>query len=340
MDKKILNNATLCYLFMGYFMLKKVWNERINNDFVRWHAKSAVFINSLMILSYFIFISLWFLSKLYILWIWLNHIIASILIIWLFITSFIWMYKAQKWEEFNITYKTAKTTDISFIKAKINEEQKTKLIIALIPLIWKLLVKNDNSWIIHNKKIAWLAYFIIGLLVILSMNNSLLIFSLIYLIFLVFVALTLFLREELFIFWKKIPSISEINKYFFTSIKYFFFILIWRFKKFDELMEEQNENISEKYEKDIPLKYLSYIPFINIILIKSLKTKQRNHIISGLILTIILTIIYLLDWINSPYQIIILYFIFLWFENINDENYKMPFIYHKINFKKKPTSKS
>lgn len=340
MDKKILNNATIAYLFMGYFMLKKVWNQSINNDFVRSHAKSAVFLNSLMILVYFIFIWLWFLDNLYFLGIWLNHILASILIISLFITSFVWMHKAQNWKEFNIKYGTAKKADISFIKAKINEEEKVKLIVSLIPLLWKLLAKNDNSWIIHNKKISSLAYIIIFILILLNAQNSLFIFSLIYSIFLVFVGLNLFIRDELFIFWKKIPSLDSIRNYLIAGIKYILLIITWKFQNFSDILKNINTRSENTYEKEAPLKYAIYFPIINFIFLRFLKTKQRKHIFSWLILTFLSIIIYLIDAIPNAYQFIILYFIFVWLENIEDENYEMPFIYDILIFKKKPAPKS
>jgi len=346
LNKKIIANATVSYLFMAWFFLFAKNNPDINNDFVKSHSKKAIFIHILFFINWLIFISFWTGISFEIYNYSFDNIISIVVNILLFFTLIFWIYKANKWEIFEIlkTVKISKNMKLSFEKNKteLSEEDKVTLILTKIPLIWFLIwSKYKENLIIENDlKLNYIITTIMFLLFIfwnINLSNLLFLF---YIIFIVFTSVMLFIRNEVMqINLTSIPHLKEIRLYliafisymktYFSKkdfIKYEDVLFYIKNKEYDRLLKDKKELEAKPHFK--LWKNLIYIPILNLISFFNINVLERKHIISWIIITIF--VIYL--WFTSSFfnetQILLLIPIFAWLWHIkNDSNYEFPFLY-------------
>lgn len=349
--KKVKWNAISAYLMIfisGLFLFNKT-NNNINNTFVKWHTKSAMLIHFWFLITYIIFISNSLFSWIYIIWIWLNNILTDIIYIFLLLLLIIWIYKANK----GLKFKISKDINISKQKAildidwdwEISEKEKLTIILSFIPFIWfiNFAKYKENSTIVNATRLNILISLIITLLYIFWYWNLANILTLFYIIFIVFIWINLFTRDELI--QVKLPDYFSPNKAYLYIISIKDYLKNYfnnnDFKKFLELIKENNQKTSLqklKYtkilqtKKDFKLpKFFIYIPIINLIFLFFKNTKYHFHIINGIVITTILIITWILGkywYFNPSLHILSLFPILFWIWYIKyDLAYKMPIIF-------------
>lgn len=347
-NKTIKNNAISAYLmvFISWLFLFNKDNININNDFVKKHTKSAILIHILLIINYIIFIYNWLWNKIEIFWIDLNIIIANIIflsLLWLFI---VWIYKAYLGEEFKIWefIKTNKKISLDINNdSKFDEKDKLTIIFSYIPFLgyiiwWKII---NNSKINNIIKFNLIFTIFIYILFYFWYNNLLHLFLLWYIIYVVFIWVNLFIRDELisiilpefFLPKEKLKLQKNIVNYIINYWKWDFI----KYKEIKKLQEQKDINNKLNDKKIIEnLKELSvnevliYIPIINFIFFKKLDTKYRFHIINWIVISIIsllLIILTSINIINAKILIIILFPICFGIWMLKNKEYKMPYIF-------------
>lgn len=344
MNKKIINNAISAYLWLWALLLLPSKKENINNPFVKKHAKTAVFIHILMLINYIIFISFSFLWNFWFYWFYLNHVLASIIFIWLFGWILFWVKKAYSWDEFNISDMSnmTKTDKIVEIKnSNLNEEWILTIILSLIPFIWFIIkwkFNNYKSQIIENNiKLNLIITFLISLLYTTWYENLGLLFWLFYLIFIWFYSILIISKQNIIsINLLKFPTFEEIYIYFLSIFEYLKnYFSAKKFVPLNELIKNKKLYIqeTEKLEKELlnNLKeeklpsVLAYIPYLNIIKLIDIKSKNKNHIINWLLITILSIILILLKLNN--YQIFIVFLVFFGIWYLKNPNYKIHLLF-------------
>lgn len=345
MDKKIINNAISAYLGVWLLLLIPSKNENINNKFVKNHARTAVFIHFLFLISYIIFITYWFLQEIRIpvLDYNLNNLIVCILFIFLFMILLYWIYKAMNWNDFSIfeVKKMTRTENIlEMKKSNLNEQWKLTIILSYIPFLWNYIYWKFYNYkseiIINSVKLNFLITSFLTLLFLLWHSSLTNLFILFYIIFIIFLSVLLIWNENIINFnlWK-IPTFKELEiclKSIFKYLKNYF----WKnkFVNFKEIVKKEEENhiITEKSEneylsnlKDLKLpKYLIYIPFINLITLFQFNSKYQFHIINWVLITLF-SWFFIYLW--NEYQILLLIPIFAWLWFLKKLEYKVPFIF-------------
>lgn len=351
-SKKVRWNAISVYLLwiisLLFFFNKS--NKYINNDFVKWHIKSSTIIYVWFISIYTIFIKNNLFSNISFFWLGMNIIITNIIFIWLLTLIAIWIYKSYNWKEFKISKKIniSKQKIILDIDQnwKITEKEKLTIFISFIPYIWFLNFAKykDNDTIKNSTRFNIVITLIISLLYIYWYINLANIFSLFYIILIMFIWINLFSRDELIQI--KLPKLlSPINIYLLLiSFKNYFYNYFNKneFKKLTIIINEKSEKRNKqdiyfekklKEQKDIKLpKFLIYIPIINLIYLFYRKSRYNFHIINWNIITllfIILSIIIKLWYINSSSYILFIFIMFFWISYLNNNilSYRMPFIF-------------
>lgn len=352
MNKIITNNAMSAYLWLAALLLLPSKKENINHPFVKKHSRSALFIHVLMLLNYLFFITYSFWGSIVIYWFWLNHIFASIIFLGLFWWLLFWLSKANSWDDFSISDMAAMSKTDKIIEVKnsnLNEQWILTIILSLVPFLgfiirWKF--KNYKSPILENNlKLNLTVSFIISLFFVFSKENLWLLLILIYTIFIVFYSILIINRQNLITLnLDKIKTIEEIYIYIKSILKYLSnYFSSKKFASINEIIENEKTILLEidktDKEKLIQLKdnklpkYLAYIPYLNIICLTQINSKNKFHIINWLLLTI-LSIILLVLWYNN-YQILILFPVFFWIWYTKTLEYKLPFlfdIYKLFNF--------
>lgn len=344
MNKKIINNAISTYLWLWALLLLPSKKENINNPFVKKHAKTAVFIHILMLINYIVFISFSFLWRFSFYWFYLNHVLASIIFIWLFWWILYWIKKAYSWDDFSISDMSNMTKTDKIVEIKnsdLNEEWVLTIILSLIPFLWfviKWKFTNYKSPIIENNiKLNLIITFIISLLFAIWDENLGLFFWLFYLIFIWFYSILIISRQNIIsLNLNKIPTFWEIYLYFlsiyeylknyFTNKKFISLNELIKNKKLEiETKEEQEKEVLNNLKEEKLNSFLAYIPYLNIIKLIDIKSKNKNHIINWLILTFLSIILVLLKYNN--YQIFIVFLIFFGIWYLKNPNYKFPFLF-------------
>lgn len=344
MNKKIINNAISAYFWLWALLLLPSKKENINHPFVKKHARTALFIHVLMFLNYLIFISFAFLSSISLLWFNLNHIFASIIFIWLFGWILYWVSKANSWSDFSVVDMTnmAQTDKIIEIKSSnLNEQWVLTIILSLIPFIWfsiKAKFVNYKSPIIENNaKLNIIITFLISSFFAFWDESLWLLFWLFYLIFIWFYSILLITKQKIIsINLEKIPTLQEIYIFVLSFFEYLKNYFSW--KKFislkelnnlkkEELAKKANEEKKalESLEKPIITNALAYIPYINLISLIDINSKNRFHIINWLILTILSLTFTLLDVNNLQIFLVFLIFFGIWY--LKKSEYKFPFLF-------------
>lgn len=346
-EDKIINNAKSAYfmIFICILFLFVKDNPLLNNEFVKWHAKTAFVLHLLFLLVYIVFISFWLWSHIWVFWLWLNHILASSILIILFWILLFSIYRAHKWKTITIweilSYKWAnKKVDIEENEV-VTEEDKLNIILSYIPFIWFVIyAKNRSNKAIRDiSKINIIVSLIISLLFIVWNTNLWVLLILFYIIFFVFINLLLVSSNlsktpDL----KKVPTFEEL----YLLIKVYFIYISTHlrkkdFKWFKEILEvEKQKEINEENErtkeltkaKDIKLsKDLIYIPWINLIFLFFIRSKYKLHIINSLVITLLIILSFVSFWFTNI-SALALFPIFYGMWYINRLWYKMPFIYN------------
>jgi len=344
MNKKIIGNAISAYFWLWALLLLPSKKENINNPFVKKHAKTALFIHFLMFLNYLVFIIFSFLSWVFLFWFSLNHIIASIIFIWLFGWLLYGVNKASSWNDFSISDISNMTKADKIIEIKssnLNEQWVLTIILSLVPFIWfyiKAKFSNHKSKIIENNtKLNLIITLIISWLFVFWYENVWLLFWLFYLIFIWFYSILLITKQSLIsINLDKIPTFNEIYIYFLTIISYlknYFFSK--KFLWFKEVLENTKNFIKQKNEEQknylLSLKdskfniNISYIPYLNLICLFWLNSKNKFHIINWIILTILSILFVVLKLNNLQIFLVFLIFFGIWYAKIIE--YKFPFLF-------------
>ena len=345
MDKKIINNAISAYMWLWALLLLPSKKEAINNSFVKKHAKTALFIHFLMLITYIIFIKYSFLQNIKILNFTLNDLIASSLLIILSLWLFYWAFKAKKQQElslWDIVYFSKWDKLFEIKKSNLNEEWILTIILSFIPFVWFYIYskfKNYNSPILSNNvKLNLLISIFLTILLILWYINIFNFLFLIYIIFIVFSSIFLISKERLInINFKYIPTFEELYIYSISIINYLknYFSKNKKFTKLQDIITISKENyikennIKKEYIKTLKQSkipdFLIYIPFVNIITIIDKNSINKYHIINGLSITI-LSLIFIL--ISKPSYILFLIFIISFsFWYLQKKHYSIPFLY-------------
>lgn len=344
MNKKIINNAISAYFWLWFLLLLPSKKENLNHPFVKKHAFTALFIHILMFLNYLIFISFSLFSWIFIFWFNLNHIIASITFIWLFWWLLYGVSKANSWSDFSINDMSNITKANKIIEIKssnLNEAWILTIILSLIPFIWFYIKAKFSSYksvvIENNAKLNLIITLIICLFFSFWYENLWLLFWLFYLIFIWFYSILLIKKQSLLsLNLSKIPTFNEIYIYFLSIINYlknYFsakkFVWIKEILKIkqDEIEKTFQEN-KEKLEKLKDSKiniFLSYIPYLNLICLFQINSKNKFHIINGLIITILSIILVILKYNNFQIFLVFLIFFGIWYSKKIE--YKFPFLF-------------
>ncbi len=349
-EQKTINNAISAYLliFISGLLLLNKDNKYINNDFVKNHVKASIIIHIWFAINYIIFITNSLLYQINLFWYWLNIIIANIIFIFLLWLTLVWIYKAFKWDLFDIWnfIKTNKNIKLEIKNENnYNEKDKLSIILSYIPFIWYIVgSKFENESIKNILKINLFITIIIYLINLLWYWNLTSLFILSYTILIIFIWINLFTRDELISFNLPYYFLPEgkitLQK---TIIRYISNYFKWDFKEFKDIKKEiinekkivkENDKIELSKLEELKLnKNLIYIPIINLIFIKEIKSNYKIHIKTWITITIIFIILFILNllWIiSSAIMLLILFPICFGLWKINNKTYRMPYIYEII----------
>ncbi len=351
LNDTIKGNAISAYLmiFISWLFLFNKQNPNINNDFVKNHTKSAFLVHIWFLITYVILITNDLFATTTIFWMWLNDIIANIVFLLLLSVLVYWMYRARNglefelWKTINISKKHS-VLDIDW-DWQITEREKFTILLSYIPFIGFLNFAKyrSNDTINKSTRLNIVVSLIICLLYIFDYTNLVSLFSLAYTIFIAFIWVNLFTRDELvqinlskyFSAFNFYVLLSTFVKYLINYIKGGDFPSFWDVLKSN--FEALNKNNS-KDEKDLVLKrdikiprFLIYIPFINLIFLFIRNTRYSFHIINGLIITLIFSVVLWLSFFTKiDYSILILLFFPICFWISYSRHilaYKTPFIF-------------
>lgn len=344
MNKKIINNAISAYFGLSALLLLPSKKENLNHPFVKKHAKTALFIHFMMLINYIIFISYKFLWSISFMWFYLNHVLASIIFLWLFWWILYGAYKASIGDDFwikEIGTMTKTDTIVQIKNSNLNEQWILTIILSLIPFLgfvlkWRFY--NYKSPIIENNiKINLIATVIISFTFTQGYENIGFLLLLWYLIFIWFYSILLIWKQNIISFdVSKIPTLEEIYFYVLAFIKYLknYF---WNksFTGLQELIKKEKENYNAILQQDKTIlealpdeklnKIIAYIPYLNVLSLIDMYSKNRNHIINGLLITIVSSILFLLGQAQYQIFLIILVFFGVWYTKKRE--YRFPFLF-------------
>lgn len=277
-------------------------------------------------------------------WFYLNHVLASTIFLWLFWWLLYWAYKASIWDDFwikEIGTITKTDTIVQIKNSNLNEQWILTIILSLIPFIGFVLkgrFYNYKSPIIENNiKINLIVTIIISFTFTQWHENIWFLLLLWYLIFVWFYSILLIWKQNIISFdASKIPTFEEIYLYslaFITYLKNYF----WNknFTGLQELIEKERQNYHMILEQDkvfletLPNeklnKILAYVPYLNVLTLIDMYSKNRNHIINGISITI-LSIILLLLW-QAQYHIFLIILVFFGIWYTKKREYRFPFLF-------------
>lgn len=344
MNKKIINNAISAYFGLSALLLLPSKKENLNHPFVKKHAKTALFIHFMMLINYIIFISYKFLWSISFMWFYLNHVLASIIFLWLFWWLLYGAYKASIGDDFwikEIGTMTKTDTIVQIKNSNLNEQWILTIILSLIPFLgfvlkWRFY--NYKSPIIENNiKINLIATVIISFTFTQGHENIGFLLLLWYLIFIWFYSILLIWKQNIISFdVSKIPTLEEIYFYVLAFIKYLknYF---WNksFTGLQELIKKEKEDYNATLQQDKTIlealpdeklnKIIAYIPYLNVLSLIDMYSKNRNHIINGLLITIVSSILFLLGQAQYQIFLIILVFFGVWYTKKRE--YRFPFLF-------------
>ena len=351
LSDKIIANAISAYLmiFISALFLLNNTNKNIDNEFVKWHTKSAILIHLWFLITYIVFISNSLFSQISIIWFQLNNLIAEVIFTGLLITLIIWIYNAHKGLEFHISKwfhisKDEKVLDINW-DWEISEKEKLTIFLSLVPFIWfvSFAKYRKNKTIQNTTRVNIIVSLSIILFYIFSHQNLANLLSLIYIISIIFVWINLFTRSELIQIrlskylspsdaYLLLVSIKDYLKNYFNEEKFKELKLIIKenYKEIENI-EISDEKILNK-NKDFRIsKTLIYIPFINLIFIFFKNTKYSFHIINWFMITLISVLLIIIINITELNYNILLLLVFpilfwIWYTK-HLSAYRMPIIF-------------
>ncbi|MGE4444449.1 MAG: hypothetical protein AB7E37_05670 [Candidatus Altimarinota bacterium] len=344
MNKKIINNAISAYFGLSALLLLPSKKENLNHPFVKKHAKTALFIHFMMLINYIIFISYKFLGSISFMGFYLNHVLASIIFLGLFGWILYGAYKASIGDDFGIKEigTMTKTDTIVQIKnSNLNEQGILTIILSLIPFLGFVLkgrFYNYKSPIIENNiKINLIATVIISFTFTQGYENIGFLLLLGYLIFIGFYSILLIGKQNIISFdVSKIPTLEEIYFYVLAFIKYLKnYFGNKSFTGLQELIKKEKENYNAILQQDKTIlealpdeklnKIIAYIPYLNVLSLIDMYSKNRNHIINGLLITIVSSILFLLG--QAQYQIFLIILVFFGVGYTKKREYRFPFLF-------------
>ncbi len=350
--QKSINNAVSAYLMIliSWAFLLNSSNQYLKNDFVRSHTKVAFLTHLSFLLTFVIFVWFDFLRGYSFLGFSINYIIATLIFTGLFLFLLYWIYSATRGEKFAVwdivsVAHNKKIIDING-DMKVDEKDLITLIFAHIPFLWYI-VYGSYYKVESVKQIVHVNLFVsilITAIFILWYNNIALLLSLLYIIFIVFSSMSILVRGSLVgIDASMIPSPEQkivLQKTLWKYMKNYFWKkddFVWFSELKEQVITSRNEYNQEKLQRlqsvseyRLP-RILTYIPFINIINIFSLKTKLNTHIINGLYLTVISMIIIALSYfgfLTIKLLFFVLFPVCFWIGFIQSKQaYMMPYVY-------------
>jgi len=350
MDQKSRVNAAISYMFLGELFLLAKNNPNFSNAFVRNHSKNATKIHFsflAIILVYKFFIDTFLYINVPIINISLDRIIETILYSIFTIVLIRWAYKAYYWkeaEEIKIRkdYLQVGTQELD---NNISETQKMLYITSYIPFIG-LITGNESNINKYWAKIWWIFSVIFIFLIVTSHSDIAFILSLLYIIFVVF-AWVIMLTQEKIVFSTFVHNMYDLKTLYAkwrTLVVYIFesiLIIFWRNKElnFSEIYwriiarDEKYDNLANNYLTDDKLIFgnkIIFIPILNLIYLPTFLTKKKSKYIIAIIQWLIISVISIIfrHFDYSTYSSILLFPIFLWLANVNNNPfYRIPIIY-------------
>jgi hypothetical protein len=346
MNQKIINNAISAYFGMWLLLLLPSHNPNIKNDFVKWHAKMAFFLHFLFFLCYMIFIHYNLLNTIKIptLNISLWESIAAFIFLILFWFLLYGSYKAHLWESFGKQDMQNITQTKTFFEIKntsLNEEWNLTFILSYIPLLGFInhgkIRTFQNDVLLSNIKINTYFSLLCCVLLWFWYFNLVSFLFLWYIVAVVFASIFLITQSRIFSFQTSfLPTLDEIFLHA-ESIIFYLKNYFWsqNFQNYTNIFTQTKEKIlvqqkedfemlSQKNNAKLPF-FLIYIPFVNIISLADFQTKYQFHIINGLMITIISTILIFTNlW---AWQILLLFPIFYGLWEKNNLSYKFPILF-------------
>lgn len=342
MNKKVTNNAISSYFGLAALLLfVPTKNDLIKNSFVKSHAKTALIIHILMILTYVVFISNRFLEWITLFNYTLNHLITPTILTILFWFLLFWVKKASAWETFMVSdlKQITKSEWLYEVKeSNLSEKEAFTIILSYIPFVWFYInSKNKNNTIIENNTKLNLIITVFLLFILISWHNNLFtLFWLFYIIFIVFSwVLLIASKSSININLSKVPSFDELHTYFLSSVEYIKNYttdreFIWIKEIIKTTSKQKQENLQKEHERLEKLStnklknIIYYIPLINIIWLIDIKSKYQNHIINWVSLSILLVFVSLfLPWYEL--YVLIAFAFNLWY--LWNIAYQTPFLY-------------
>ena len=365
-QKKVRANAVSSYLllFISLAFLLNKQDPHINNDFVKSHTKAAGIIHLWLLITAIVFLYYGTGINFSILGYSIDQIIAISLFFILSSFLALGIVKAHTGQEFKIWeslefYKNKGILGINQ-KSEISEKDKLTIVLSKIPFIgFFVYAKHKKSSILKNNvKLNLIITSILLLLYIYWNPNLANLLLLVYIIFVVFSAINLFTQNKIINFnLEKVPFPKELSFYL-KALKIYllnYFSKKKEFESFSKILEqvkvkelEKENEFNKQIEKleDFKLpKIIIYIPVLNLISLFNYNSKQKHHIINGVLLTILFIIIGLTKWFFSYYQLLLLLPISFWLAELLAWNnyYKIPFLYdfyELFTFTKSKTKKA
>lgn len=346
----ICGNAISAYLMVlvCIFLLFNKENSNINNDFVKAHVKTAFIIHIAFFITYYIFVSQQLFAKYDLFGTGLNDIIAKIILFFFLWLLIIGMYRAYSGKNYNISKdiyqkQSTKLLDVNH-DGMANEKDKMTLILSYIPFLG-FQQYGKYSHIPHIQTAVHSNLFFTTILVLLlyfDFSSLFYIWILLYSIFVVFISINVFVRDELVELY--VPKIlSPLHSYLFiVTLVGYLKNYFWKneFQKFScirntiyQNYNEEQKSLTNQYNKlpsnTIP-KWCIYIPFINLIFLFKKDEKFSYHIRNGLTITLLLSGTIMADilwYISSHIYILFLFPLLFGIGKLNYQTvYKMPYI--------------
>ncbi len=356
MDKKVRVNAAISYLFLWELFLLAKSNPNFNHPFIRGHSKNATKIHISFFLTIFAYKyfgwSFNFLNfQIPVMQLSINTIVTTVLFLGFTFLILRWAYKANSWTQVDdIKIRKDYLKMESELLTWMNETSKMIYIASYIPFIW-LIVAGKHPSVINRywSKIWWVFSIIMILLIVSGHNDILLALTFLYICYVVYAWLMMIIHTRVIynLFTESIPNLETAYVNCRTWISYLAESIKVIFGKKEEVSFEDLKNrIIRKEAKfselarnnftnpRIPLSNkIIFIPGLNIIYLpKYIIDKKSIYTIAiaqGLIITAILIAIYYLSQsFSTNIQMILLFPIFLWLANIdNNPFYKIPVIF-------------
>lgn len=359
LDEIIIKNAISAYFLLWPLLLLNKSDSKINNTFVRGHARTASILMLIWIWVLFFLDLFSFLWNYDIFWYDFFYILQTITVVSLFATFLYGAFKAYRGETFTIgeifdLSQAGKIIQITQSRVT-NEQDKTSIILSYVPFFGYFLYPQLKKYksIRSVNKINLYSTLIICLFYTSGRYNTANILLLLYLIYVTFTAITLYAKWEIKILnLEKIWSFEElyIRAKAFCLYLYNYTSRDHRFREYELYLKiEKAAHIKQAKmmlkdllpRRSIPFpKWILYVPFINIVGIFFLDTRYKTHIINGLCINILLIIIWIFSSVNSPYSIFILFPISYGLAYRRKIDYRFPIIYDIAKIEMKAWSKA